>query len=85
MGLLMKGMGQVSEPDDRDWDAMLVEWIGIGAIAPEAHDDLERRFMGCMARRPPKIRQAPPVQGRDRGEQRPRREEHGRSDRYRRR
>ncbi len=85
LGLLMKGMGQVSETDDRDWDAMLVEWIGIGAIAPEAHEDLERRFMGCMAKRPTKSRSGSAVQGRNRGEQRPRRDEHGRSDSYRRR
>ena len=75
LDLLMKGMGQVSAIDDRDWDAMLVEWIGIGAIAPEAHADLERRFMGCMAKRPTKSRPGPPVQGRDRGQ----------SDSYRRR
>jgi hypothetical protein len=85
MDLLTKGMGQISETDDRDWDAMLVEWIGIGAIALEAHDELERRFMECMAKRPAKSRQATPVQSRDRGEQRPRREEHGRSASNRRR
>jgi hypothetical protein len=89
LGLLMKGMGQVSETDDRDWDAMLVEWIGIGAIAPEAHADLERRFMGCMAKRPTKSRPGTAVQGRDhsdaRSERRPRRDERDRSDNYRQR
>jgi hypothetical protein len=73
MGLLMKGMGRVSETDDRDWDAMLVEWIGIGAIAPAAHEALERRFMGCMAKRPTTSRPSAPVLGRDHGEPSPRR------------
>ena len=28
---------------------MRLEWIGIGAVAPEVHDDLERRFVHCLA------------------------------------
>ena len=52
MRLLMERMGQASHADDRDWDAMLLEWIGIGAVAPEVHEELERRFMRCLAKRP---------------------------------
>jgi hypothetical protein len=54
MRRLMAGMGQASHADDRDWDAMLLEWIGIGAVAPEAHENLQRRFMRCLAKRPAK-------------------------------
>jgi hypothetical protein len=52
MRLLMESMGQASRPDDREWDAMLLDWIGIGAVAPEAHEDLQRRFLRCLAQRP---------------------------------
>ena len=52
MRLLLAGMGQASHADDRDWDAMVLEWIGIGAIALEAHENLQRRFMRCLAKRP---------------------------------
>jgi len=51
MRMLTEGFGQARQADDRDWDAMLLEWIGVGAIAPEAHDALERRFMECLASR----------------------------------
>jgi hypothetical protein len=54
MRLLMERMGQARRMDERDWDAMLLEWIGIGAIAPEAHEVLQRRFMRCLAKRPAK-------------------------------
>jgi hypothetical protein len=52
MRLLVEGLGQASQTDDRDWDAMQLEWIGIGAVATEVHENLERRFMRCLARRP---------------------------------
>ena len=35
LSLLMTSMGQGRRADDHDWDAMLVEWVAIGAIAPE--------------------------------------------------
>ena len=54
LSLLMTSMGQGRRADDHDWDAMLVEWVAIGAIAPEKHDHFERRFMQCLARRPAK-------------------------------
>jgi ribosome modulation factor len=62
MRLLMEGLGQASHTDERDWDAMLLEWIGIGAIAPEAHEDLQRRFIRCLAKRPAKSPRESPFQ-----------------------
>ena len=54
MRLLMESMGQGKRADAQDWDAMLLEWIGIGAVAPEVHEELQRRFMRCLAKRPAK-------------------------------
>jgi hypothetical protein len=31
---------------------MLLEWVGIGAVAPEVHEELQRRFTRCLAKRP---------------------------------
>ena len=33
---------------------MLLEWIGMGAAAPEVHDELQRRFMLGLTQRPSK-------------------------------
>jgi hypothetical protein len=52
MRLLMESMGQGVHPDEQDWDALLLEWIGIRAVAPAVYEDLERRFMHCLAQRP---------------------------------
>jgi hypothetical protein len=52
MRLLTQGLGQASRADERDWEAMLLEWVGIAAIVPEAHEDLQRRFRRCLANRP---------------------------------
>ena len=41
MRLLMESLGQGRHADPQTWDAMLLEWIGIGAVAPEIHDDLQ--------------------------------------------
>jgi hypothetical protein len=46
---LMQGMGQGSHADDGDWDAMMLEWIRIGAVSPEVHESLQSRFMRCRA------------------------------------
>ncbi len=51
MRLLMANMGQGVHRDDQDWDALRLEWIGIGAAVPEVHADLEARFRRCLARR----------------------------------
>jgi hypothetical protein len=49
---LVQGMGQGSQADDGDWDAMALEWIRIGAISPATHESLQSRFMRCRAKRP---------------------------------
>jgi hypothetical protein len=49
---LVQGMGQGSQADDGDWDAMALEWIRIGAISPAIHESLQSRFMRCRAKRP---------------------------------
>jgi hypothetical protein len=48
----MQGMGQGSHADDEDWDALVLEWIRIGAVSPAVHESLQHRFMRCRARRP---------------------------------
>jgi hypothetical protein len=70
MRLLMEDMGQGSHTDDRVWNAMLLEWIGIGAVAPAVHEDLERRFMRCLAKRPTKAQQEAQYQRHGRGDAR---------------
>jgi hypothetical protein len=74
MRLLMEGLGQASHADDRDWDAMRLEWIAIGAVAPEVHEELERRFLRCLARRQPNSAQASPYQNHTGRDREPRRE-----------
>jgi hypothetical protein len=49
--LLQKGLGQARQADDRVWDAMRIEWLGLGAAEARVHDDLENRFMRCLKRR----------------------------------
>ena len=95
MRLLMEGLGQASRADDRDWDAMLLEWIGVGAImTPAAQEDLQRRFLGCLAKRPARSSQRFPIYEHDVGnagterrpsERPPRRDGRGRSDTHPRR
>ena len=54
MRLLQESLGQGRHADVQAWDSMLLEWIGIGAVAPEVHEDLQRRFVRCLAKRPAK-------------------------------
>ena len=54
MRLLMESLGQGRQAEPQAWDAMLLEWIGIGAVAPEVHEDLQRRLVRCLAKRPAK-------------------------------
>src|SRR5882757_1839522 len=49
---LMQGMGQGVSADGGEWSAMALEWIRIGAIAPDLHDSLRERFMRCWEKRP---------------------------------
>ena len=51
MQLLRQGLGQARQVDDRDWEAMRLQWLGLGATEPAVHDELERRFLHCLARR----------------------------------
>jgi hypothetical protein len=44
---LMQGMGQGISADDGDWDAMALEWIRVGAVAPDLYERLQERFMRC--------------------------------------
>jgi hypothetical protein len=48
--LLRQGLGQARRMDDRDWEGMRLEWLRMGAVAPAVHDELERRFVQCLAR-----------------------------------
>jgi Domain of Unknown Function (DUF349) len=52
---LMHGMGQGSLADDGDWDAMMLEWIRIGAVLPAVHESLQSRFVRCRAKRPVRL------------------------------
>ncbi len=67
MRMLMEGLGQGRRMDGSGWDSMLVEWIGIGAIAPERHEDLQRRLMRCLAKRPVKGPRESAFKDHDRG------------------
>jgi uncharacterized protein DUF349 len=49
---LMQGMGQGVSADHEEWNAMALEWIRIGAVAPDLHDSLRERFMRCWKKRP---------------------------------
>jgi hypothetical protein len=48
---LIRGMGQGVRTDDGDWDAMMLEWIRVGAISPAVHESLQGRFMRCREKR----------------------------------
>jgi len=78
MRLLVESMGQGGHADDRDWDALLLEWIEIGAAAPDVHEDLERRFMRCLAKRPSKASQEAQYQRHGRSDARAERDPGGR-------
>jgi hypothetical protein len=41
---LMQGLGQ-GHSGSPDWNAMLVEWVRVGAISPADHERLQARFM----------------------------------------
>jgi hypothetical protein len=54
---LMQGMGQGSHADDGDWDAMMLEWIRVGAVSPAVRESLQSRFLRCRAKRAVRSRQ----------------------------
>jgi hypothetical protein len=49
---LMRGMGQGSHADEGDWEAIALEWVRSGAVAPATYESLRARFMRCRAKRP---------------------------------
>ena len=51
MQMLSQGLGQARQADERAWDAMRVEWLGLAAAETAVHDELETRFMRCLKRR----------------------------------
>jgi hypothetical protein len=51
MQMLRQGLGQARQADERAWEAMRIEWLGLGAVELAVHDELERRFMRCLRRR----------------------------------
>jgi hypothetical protein len=44
---LMQAMGQGMGADDGSRETMALEWISIGAVAPELHMELQERFLRC--------------------------------------
>jgi len=48
---LIRGMGQGVRADDGDWDAMMLEWIRVGAISPAIYQSLHDRFLRCREKR----------------------------------
>ncbi len=51
MQLLRQGLGQARQADERAWEVMRIEWLGLGAAEAAVHDELERRFVRCLKRR----------------------------------
>jgi hypothetical protein len=51
MQLLSQGLGLVRQADERVWEAMRIEWLGLAAVDPAVHDELEARFTRCFRRR----------------------------------
>ncbi len=49
---LKTSLGQGTHADDRDWDALVHEWIATRAIARDVHERLEQRFQATLSRRP---------------------------------
>jgi hypothetical protein len=87
--LLVEGLGQASRADDQDWDALLLEWVGIGTTVPEIHEEFERRFRRCLATRSARSPRDPRFRDhagtdtrneRDFGERKGRRDGRGRPD-----
>ncbi len=56
---LMQGMGQGVHADDRDWGALLLEWVAIRAVSADRHDAFQKRFQRCLDRRPAATERTP--------------------------
>ena len=48
---LTRAMGQGTRTEPGDWDDTLLEWVRIGGIPPDVHENLQKRFMGSWAKR----------------------------------
>lgn len=48
--LLSRGLGQARQADERAWRSMRIEWLGLAAVEPALHDELEQRFMRSLKR-----------------------------------
>ncbi len=46
--LLSQGLGQVRQADERAWEALRLEWLGLDAAEPDVHDALEQRFTSSL-------------------------------------
>jgi hypothetical protein len=49
---LTQGMGQGISVDDGQWDVMALDWVRIGAVAPDLHQSLRDRFIRSWEKRP---------------------------------
>jgi Domain of Unknown Function (DUF349) len=49
---LTQAMGQGISVDDGQWDAMALDWVRIGAVAPDLHQSLRDRFIRSWEKRP---------------------------------
>jgi hypothetical protein len=65
---LRTSLGQGTHADDRDWDALVLEWIATRAIAADLHDRLEQRFQAALARRPKAVAERSPYARHDGGD-----------------
>ena len=83
MRLLMEGLGQARQADDRDWDTMRLEWIGIGAIEPATHIELEQRFRQRLEKRPAQDEHQARYRNHDGRDREPKRDRGDRGDRDR--
>ena len=44
---LVQGMGQRQEPTVFNWEALVLEWAGVGPVPPAMHESLLARFRQC--------------------------------------
>ncbi|MDP9008582.1 MAG: DUF349 domain-containing protein [Pseudomonadota bacterium] len=49
---LTQGMGQGVSADDGEWDAMALDWVRIGGVAPDLYESLRDRFIRSWEKRP---------------------------------
>ena len=47
---LVQSMGQSIKADETHWDALAIEWLGVGPVEEAAYAPLEQRFRSCRER-----------------------------------